>query len=223
MLLFTRFIRSAFLLCLLCCLTMACSTGQGTDSKRMALALRYLRAIDAGQYGLESVGRLLDETAKNEPAAAEITRRALADVTASDLEKTAAPVYAKHFSEAELLQLVMFAETPAGRMFYHLIYQDERSGKKTSAKEKLKLFKPEEISQLDAFSRTEAAATLVRETPAIRQELDTVYKQLGADAMRRYLQKTPPRSKTPTPVQPDDPAKPEDKQNLHDDSWMLNA
>ncbi len=122
---------------------------------------------------------------------AEVLRRVFADVTPQDFEKIFAGIYARHLSTEHLNELASFAESRTGQLFFRASFQQTLQGKNSNNSDIMRLFNADEILEIARFSHGEAATALSRELPAINKEIGDASRQMGEDAVKRYLNKKP--------------------------------
>lgn len=183
-----RFYRFLVLATLFFALTACVSVPKAPDSEHLAVAKRFLRSIDAGEWVLLSIQRKIDEDSKEQPGMTELARRVFADLTADEIENVASDIYARHITQEHLLELAQFAETQTGKRFFKIGFDRAFNDTPQSPEEVMRQFNADEIVEIIRFGQSDAAAEMKQELPAINQELSQTARELGEKKMKEYLE-----------------------------------
>lgn len=156
-------------------------------SEHIIMAKRFLHSFDAGGLAMNSLTKELERQAADQPGVADLTKRALADITADDFENLAARVYTRHINKAYMTELASFAESDAGSRFMRLAIDQAMSNKKASPDDITRQFSSDELIRLMKFLQSESFSAFQKEINTINAELKVEGEKLGMAMMREFV------------------------------------
>lgn len=184
--------HQSLILVLLSFVIVACATtpaARAPAPEHLATAKRFLRSFDAGEIAMAGLQRQLEKDTKDQPGLAELSRRALADITAEDFENLAAQVYARHLTQQHLADLAQFTESRTGNRFFRGAIGDALEGKSNGVEDMMRQFNADELTEIIKFVQSEAFVALQQALPAINRELAEEGHKLGESAMQEYIKR----------------------------------
>lgn len=156
-------------------------------SPGFAAAKRFLHSWRAGDVAMAAVVKELEAQAEEDPAVAEVVRRAFADVDADDFENIIAHVYARHISAEHLRALADFTESPAGGRFFRLAIGSALAGERLDPEEAMRRFNADEIEAIIGFVKSDAFKAMSAALPTINRELEVEGERFGERVVQDYL------------------------------------
>lgn len=150
-------------------------------------AKAFLSNIGAGEMIMLGYQIGLEQLAEEQPGLAELTERALSDVTPQDFLNVAAPAYSRYLSEEQLKELTRLSDNPSISELFSAVALEELHGREFSAEELTKDLSADQLTEILRFSVSDSALAMKEVLPQINRDLEMQVEAFVEGKLTRYI------------------------------------